>query len=88
MAFYNFKKSRVSGDLGTGADAAAFCQSQTLPLLDPYTRRYTVQGQLISLAGGFVKTVQDITPISLRGNGSYLQGQMELQKLAELMGAK
>lgn len=88
MAFYLFKKSRVSGDIGTGADAAAFCQSHTLPVLDPYTRRYAVQGQLISLAGGFVKSVQDVTQVSLRGNGSYMQGQMELQKLAELVGPK
>lgn len=86
MAYpYDFVKKL--GNVGVGVENLGFLPPSTLPLYDGWMRaRYRVRGQLDPQAPGFVKSSQQFQPVSLLGNGSYLQGQLALQALAQLTG--
>lgn len=83
MAYYNYVR-RLFG-AGLGATDIGLVPFQTLPKYDGFTSdTYRVRGSFKPQAPGFVKMGQDFQPISLNGNGIALQGQMALQRLAEL----
>lgn len=76
--------------VGLGAEDIALQPFQTLPKFDGFTSdTYRVRASFNPQAPGFVKMGQDFQPVSLVGNGIQLQGQMALQRLAQLTkGAK
>lgn len=83
MSFYNYTRKLFG--VGLGATDIALQPFQTLPKYDGFTSdSYRVRASFKPQAPGFVKMGQDFVPVSLVGNGIDLQGQMALQRLAQL----
>lgn len=83
MAFYNYVRKLYGA--GLGATDIALQPFQTLPKFDGFTSpTYMVRGSFKPQAPGFVKMGQDFQPVSLVGNGINMQGQLALQRLAQL----
>jgi hypothetical protein len=78
--FYRFTQGFKQS---AGADGLALQRPQTLPVEDG-ALSYRVRGQLYSQAPAYLKAQQQFPDVSLVGNGLSLQGQIELQRLAEL----
>lgn len=80
---YNFV-ARIF-NVGTGVERLGLQKPQTDPLFDGWVnRRHAVRGQLDPQRPGMMYINQQFVPVAINGNGLYLQGQMELQKLAQL----
>ena len=87
MSFYRFISSRADKVFGIGAEGKSFAGSGQL-VYGPYTARNSVQHQLDPQTPGKAKYNQHTGFTSLAGNGISLQGQLALQALADLQGAK
>jgi len=82
---YPYQFVRLIGNVGVGVENLGFERPSTLPAYDGWMRpRYQVRGCLDPNAPGFVKHQQHYQPVGITGNGIALQGQFELQKLAEM----
>lgn len=80
--FFQFRPGVPSG-IGVGVEGLGLMKPQTDPIYAPYDRRHSVRGALVPTGEGINKLVQDFQPVSIRGNGVYLSGQMALQALAQ-----
>lgn len=87
MRFFFYRPGVPSG-IGVGAGRMGLEKPQTDPIDAPYDRRNTVRGDLGPLSGGYNKMVQDVTPVSLKGSGTYLTGAIDLQALAQFQQGK
>jgi hypothetical protein len=79
---YNFIRTPENRGVGTGAMALA--RPQTDPIQSLYGPRYNVQRHLGPSAPAFMKWRNQVVPVSILGNGSYLQGQLALQALVDM----
>lgn len=81
--WFRFKPGRAVGGLGVGAEGMALLQTQSLPLMDGGMRgKNVVRRSFAPLEGADVKLDRGLLTVDLRGNGAFLQGQLELQALA------
>lgn len=80
--FFQYRPGFASGP-GVGTEGLGLMKPQTDPIYAPYDRRHTVRGDLVPTGEGINKLIQDFQPVNIRGNGVYLQGQMDLQALAQ-----
>lgn len=87
VRFFTYSPGIPSG-IGVGAGRMGLEKPQTDPLYAPYDLRNTVRGDLGPLSGGFNKMVQDVTPVSIKGSGTYLTGAIALQALAQFNAGK
>lgn len=85
--WFSYRPGVVSG-IGVGVEGLGLQKTQSNPLDGPYDFRNTVRGDLGPLAGGYVKMVQDVTDVNLKGSGSGLTGALALQALAEYQSGK
>lgn len=81
--WFRFRPGRAAGGLGVGAEGMALLQTQSLPLVDGgMSPRYMVRRSFAPLEGARVDLDRGVLAVDLRGNGSYLSGQLALQALA------
>lgn len=83
---YNF--IRGPENLGVGTGAMALVRPQTNPVQSIYGARYNVQRHYGPQAPAFMKWGNQVVPVSILGNGSYLAGQIALQALTDLEKGK
>ena len=82
---FRFSRGKAAGGLGTGTSGLGLQQPQTLPREDGFFRNgYKVLKSFGPTAPGYVKISQQFVPVSLVGNGSDIQGQMDLAALARM----
>lgn len=89
MAYpYRFRRGKAAGGLGTGASGMGLEQPQSLPANDGFLRKgYAVLRTLAPQSPGYVKYDQRFTAVDLVGNGSNIQGQLDLAALAQMTKA-
>lgn len=84
--FFTFVKGRSFGSLGAGTSALAYRKPQTDPINDGFNvPGYAVEGSLAPQSVAYVKENHQVARASYIGNGIASQGQLELQRLAQLM---
>lgn len=89
MAYpYRFRRGKAAGGLGTGASGMGLEQPQSLPANDGFMRAgYLVRRVLAPQSPGFNKYARQFTAVDLVGNGSNIQGQLDLAALAQMTKA-
>lgn len=84
--FFQFRKGRSYDAPGAGADGLGLLKPQTDPMADGFNvPGYAIRRSFAPQAIAYVKYGQQFADASLRGNGIDLQGQLELQRLAQLV---
>ena len=79
---YSFRAGVPSG-VGVGTGRMGFDKPQSDPLYWPVPPDRAVRDSMAPLLGGYMKTVQEVTPVSIKGNGAELTGAIALQALAQ-----
>lgn len=85
MAFWKppYKFRWTPDNRGIGTDALAFEQPGIAIQQNFNLPRYNVRGEIGPYEGGYVKLAQDVPSVSLRGDGVYLAGDLQLQALVD-----
>lgn len=85
LPFFRFRKGRSYDAPGAGADGLGLLKPQTNPLADGFNvPGYAIMRSFAPQAVAYVKDLQQFPSASLVGNGIDMQGQLELQRLAQL----
>jgi hypothetical protein len=84
---YSFRPGIPSG-IGVGVEGLGFMPPHSLPLDGPYDKRRTIHATIAPLEGGVMKMLQDVTNVSLVGNGAYTTGALSLQALAQFQAGQ
>lgn len=87
QSLYHFAPNMTP--IGIGVEGMGFLRPQTVPLVNPYPVRRTIERDMFPYSPAEqVMTYPKVPDISLSGNGGTLQGQMALQNLLDLTKGK
>lgn len=83
MSWFNFKKTG-SASLGVGVSDLAFLRPQTLPLVSNYGAGFVPRHSINALSmTPYGYAMPSTVKVGLRGNGSYVSGQLQLSPLTD-----
>jgi hypothetical protein len=83
--FFRFRKGRSYDAPGAGANGLGLLKPQTDPMADGFNvPGYAIMRSFAPQSIAYVKDAQQFAEVDLIGNGIASQGQLELQRLAQL----